>query len=86
MNPRRPVDSYLQYGAGPHAVLGRELSQVALTEMFRALFKHRNVARAPGPQGQLKKVLGKDGSTLYMREDWGALTPFPVTMKVTWDD
>ncbi|KAK0729630.1 heme peroxidase [Lasiosphaeris hirsuta] len=86
VNPRRPVGSYIQYSAGPHAILGREISHAALTEMFRALFKHKNVARAPGPQGELKKVVREGDSVLYLREDWGALTPFPVTMKVTWDE
>lgn len=55
--------------------------------MFRALFKRKNVRRAPGPQGELKKVPRADGNGVdYLREDWGALTPFPVTMKVMWDE
>ncbi|KXX80191.1 Linoleate 10R-lipoxygenase [Madurella mycetomatis] len=90
--PRRPVESYLGFNAGPNALLGREMSAAGLTEMFRALFKHRHVRRAPGPQGQLKKVVvstgdgqGK-GTAEYLREDWGALGPWPVTMKVVWDE
>lgn len=85
VNPSRPLTSYVQYSAGPHAVLGKQLSQAALTEMFRAVMKRKGLARARGPQGELKKIVGKGGRVEYLREDWGAKTPFPVTMKVTWD-
>ncbi|KAK0624973.1 heme peroxidase [Bombardia bombarda] len=86
VNPSRPLTSYLHYGTGSHTYLGREVSQLALVEMFRALFRRKNVRRAPGPQGELKKVTQGADSVFYMREDWGALTPFPVTMKVVWDE
>ncbi|KAK0649852.1 heme peroxidase [Cercophora newfieldiana] len=87
VDPRRPTDSYVQYAAGPHAFLGAELSQVAVTEMFRAVLKCKGLARAPGPQGELKRVVDKEGGKVqYMREDWGQLTSLPVTMKVTWDE
>jgi len=86
VNPRRPPGDYIHYGAGPHACLGREISQVALTEMFRSLFRRKNVRRAPGPQGELKKVPRPGGFFAYLREDWGAIFPFPVTMKIMWDE
>ncbi|KAH8904704.1 linoleate diol synthase [Coniochaeta sp. PMI_546] len=86
VNPRRPLDRYIHYGAGPHACLGREASQVALTELFRALFRRRNVRRVPGPQGELKKVPRPGGFYVYLREDWGSMWPFPVNMRVMWDE
>lgn len=86
VDPSRSPDSYSQFSTGPYTVLGPQITHVALTEMFRALFKHKNVARAPGPQGELKKVQKVDGSVAFMREDWGRYTPFPVTMVVTWDE
>lgn len=90
VNPSRPLDAYKIFFFGTHSYLGHEVSQIALTEMFRSLFKRSNVGRAPGPQGQLKKMtreLNEELSqTFYLREDWGAVTPFPVTMKVTWDE
>ncbi|KAI9147556.1 Linoleate 10R-lipoxygenase [Paramyrothecium foliicola] len=85
VDPRRRLESYLHYGAGPHTCLGREVSQVALIELFRALFRKRNLRRAPGPQGELKKVPRPGGFFVYMSEDWGTITPFPTSMKVTWD-
>ena len=86
VDPARPLDSYSVIPSEAHGYLGREVSHIALTEMFRALFRHRNVRRAPGPQGELKKIVGGNGRVEYLREDWGSISPFPVTMKVVWDE
>ncbi|RYP35414.1 hypothetical protein DL767_003821 [Monosporascus sp. MG133] len=85
VNPRRPLNAYIHFGAGPHACLGRDLAQVGLTEMFRSVFRLKNVRRAPGPQGELKKVPRPGGFYVYMREDRGAYFPFPCTMKICYD-
>lgn len=86
VNPKRPLDSYIHYGAGPHACLGRDVSQVALTELFRAVFRKKGLRRVQGPQGELKKVPRPGGFYVYLTEDWGSVWPFPTTMKVTWDE
>ncbi|CAK7563354.1 MAG: hypothetical protein SEPTF4163_001221 [Sporothrix epigloea] len=86
VNPRRPLDKYIHYGAGPHACLGRDISQVAIVELFRATFRRKNLRRVPGPQGELKKVPRPGGFFVYMLEDWSSYFPFPTTMKVMWDD
>lgn len=86
VNPRRPLDDYIHYGVGPHACLGRDASQVAIVELFRALFKRKNVRRAPGVQGQLKKIPRPGGFVVYMNEEWTSLAIFPASMKVMWDD
>lgn len=85
VNPKRPLGTYIHYGAGPHECLGRDISQVALIELFRALFRKRNLRRVPGPQGELKKVPRPGGFFVYMTDDWGGLWPFPGSMKVMWD-
>ncbi|KAK7432233.1 hypothetical protein QQZ08_001178 [Neonectria magnoliae] len=85
VDPRRPLDSYIHYGLGAHTCLGREVSQTALTELFRALFRKTGLRRAAGPQGELKKVARPGGFYVYMTEEWGSLWPFPTSMKVTWD-
>ena len=59
---------------------------MALAELFRAVFRRTNLRRVAGPQGELKKVVSAGGLDDYMAEDWGTFTPFPVSMKVTWDD
>ncbi|KAI1372552.1 linoleate diol synthase [Hypoxylon crocopeplum] len=86
VNPRRPLDAYIHFGLGAHACLGRDACQAGLTEMFRSVFKLKNVRRAPGPQGELKKVLRPGGSYVYLREDRGAYFPFPCTMKICYDE
>ncbi|KAH6966960.1 heme peroxidase [Fusarium venenatum] len=79
VDPRRPLDSYIHYGVGPHACLGRDISQVALTELFRALFRKKGLRRVAGAQGELKKVPRPGGFFVYMTEDWGSIWPFPTT-------
>ncbi|KPM41065.1 Linoleate 10R-lipoxygenase [Neonectria ditissima] len=79
VDPRRPADAYAHYG------LGRGVGQVALTELFRALFRRSGLRRAAGLQGELKKVVRPGGFCGYMDEEWGKLTPFPTSMKVMWD-
>jgi prostaglandin-endoperoxide synthase 1/linoleate 10R-lipoxygenase len=85
VNPRRPLTSYISYILGPHTCLARNTCEVALTEMFRSVFRLKNLRRAPGPQGELKKVRGPDGFDVYMREDRGAYYPFPCTMQICYD-
>ena len=85
VDPRRRLESYLHYGMGPHTCLGREVSQIALVELFRAIFRKKNLRRIPGPQGELKKIPRPGGFFVYLSEDWGNMSPFPTSMKVMWD-
>ncbi|KAK3293120.1 heme peroxidase [Chaetomium fimeti] len=95
VDPSRPRESYVHVAALPNtsflggAAGGREVSEAALTEMFRALFKRAGLRRAVGPQGELKRVVGVSGvagAVEYLRDDWGAKGQWPVTMKVRWDE
>jgi linoleate 10R-lipoxygenase len=81
----RPIESYIHYGIGAHTCLGKEASMVALTAMLRSVGKLENLRRAPGPQGQLKKIPRPGGFYVYMREDHGSYYVFPLTMKVHFD-
>ncbi|EEP80274.1 hypothetical protein UREG_05116 [Uncinocarpus reesii 1704] len=81
----RDLDSYIHLGLGPHECLGAGMTKVALTTMLKVVGKLENLRRAPGPQGQLKKIPGPGGITAYMSEDESRLSPFPTTMKVLWD-
>lgn len=81
----RPMDTYIHYGLGPHACLGGEASRTALTAMLRVVGRLDNLRRAPGPQGQLKKIPRPGGFHVYMRADHGSYFPFPTTMKINWD-
>ncbi|OJD35163.1 fatty acid oxygenase [Diplodia corticola] len=81
----RPLESYIHYGEGPHACLGRDASRVALTAMLKTVGKLEGLRRAPGPKGELKKIPREGGFYVYMREDHGSYFPFPLTMQVCWD-
>ncbi|KAI0197948.1 linoleate diol synthase [Astrocystis sublimbata] len=85
VDPRRPLNTYVSYVLGPHTCLAQNTCQVALTEMCRAVFRLKNLRRAPGAQGELKKVKDSEGYNVYMREDRGAFYPFPSTMHVCFD-
>lgn len=75
----RPLDSYIHYGVGPHACLGKEASRVALTAMLKTVGGLDGLRRAPGPAGELKKVPRPGGFYVYMRSDWGGYFPFPTS-------
>ena len=81
----RPMDSYLQYGHGPHQCLGYDISKLAMTTMLKTVGKLENLRRAPGAQGLIKKIPGPGGVTRYMTADHSRYFPFPTTMKVRWD-
>ena len=85
VNLKRPMDSYIQYGQGPHQCLGYDMSKLALTTMLKTVGKLAKLRRAPGPQGHIKKVDLPGGVTAYMTADHSRYFPFPTTMKVRWD-
>lgn len=86
VDPKRPLESYVQHGLGPELCLGREVAQTALIALFRALFRKKNLRRVSGLQGELKRLAKPDGSHGFMTEDWGTVWPFPTSMKLMWDD
>ncbi|KAI1960198.1 hypothetical protein LOZ58_003917 [Ophidiomyces ophidiicola] len=81
----RPLDSYIHYGEGPHTCLGKDVNMIALASMLRVVGKLKNLRRAPGPQGELKKIPRPGGFYIYMREDQGSFFVFPMSFKVHFD-
>lgn len=81
----RDMDSYIHYGQGPHQCLGYGVSKLAMMTMLKTVGKLDNLRRAPGPQGEIKKIAGPGGITLYMTADHSRYFPFPTTMKVRWN-
>lgn len=81
----RPLDSYIHYGWGPHICLGLGMSKIAMTTMLKTVCKLENLRRVPGAQGNIKKVTGPGGITIYLTPDNSSYFPFPTTMKVQWD-
>ncbi|KAL1969515.1 hypothetical protein VTN77DRAFT_8953 [Rasamsonia byssochlamydoides] len=81
----RDLDLYMHFGYGPHQCLGYGICQIALTAMLKVVGRLDNLRRAPGAQGQLKKIPVPGGLTVYMTADQSSFFPFPSTMKVQWD-
>ncbi|KAL2821930.1 Psi-producing oxygenase A [Aspergillus granulosus] len=81
----RDLSLYAHFGFGAHQCLGVGLCKVGLTAMLKVIGRLDNLRRAPGPQGQLKKLPGPGGITKYMTEDQSGFSPFPTTMKIQWD-
>lgn len=74
----RPLVSYLNHGQGPNTALGHEASKLAMVSMLRVVGRLENLRRAPGPQGQIKKVLQEGGYYAYLRPDESAYFAFPM--------
>ncbi|KAL2857902.1 heme peroxidase [Aspergillus pseudoustus] len=81
----RDMSLYAHFGFGAHKCLGVELSMVGLTTMLKVIGRLDNLRRAPGTQGQLKKLSGPGGIPKYMNEDQSDFSSFPTTMKIQWD-
>jgi linoleate 10R-lipoxygenase len=58
---------------------------VGITAMLRVIGRLDHLRRAPGPQGELKKIPRPGGFYVYMKEDRGSYFPFPTTMKICFD-
>jgi cytochrome P450 len=74
----RPASSYLHFGAGPHACLGRYLGMVLIQELCRGLLGLRNLRRAEGPTGQVTRTREGFPESLEVQFDNG--TPAGVTV------
>lgn len=74
----RPLDSYLNHGQGPNTSFGKEITKIALVAMLRVVGRLENLRRAPGAQGQLKKIPQEGGYYVYLRQDGTAYFPFPM--------
>lgn len=81
----RPLDSYIQFGKGPHQCIGLDWAKVSLPTMLKCVGRLGNLRRAPGPQGEFKKVPQPGGFKIYLTADESSYTPFPAYMKVQWD-
>jgi linoleate 8R-lipoxygenase / 9,12-octadecadienoate 8-hydroperoxide 8R-isomerase len=81
----RDLDLYVHYGKGPHQCLGYGMSKIAMIAMLKTVGQLDNLRRAPGPQGEIKKIPGPHGFMGYMMADQSSYFPFPTSMKVRWD-
>ncbi|KAJ9612991.1 hypothetical protein H2200_002932 [Cladophialophora chaetospira] len=97
IDPTRDRSLYVHHGYGPHSCLGRPMVEVAMAAQLKVFAKLKNLRRAPGPQGMLKKTIPAPNPTsndpkanpgsieVFMLEDWSSWYPFPTTLKVQHD-
>ena len=82
VNPRRPADNYLLQGYGFHECFGLHLSEQAIPEMLRAIFRLKNLRRAEGPAGRLagfyKPTNGTDAPVFL--DETGNVTFWPGSL------
>lgn len=91
IDPTRDRSLYLHHGYGPHACIGRPIVEVSMAVQLKVFAKLKNLRRAPGPQGMLKKTIPQPNPTssdpkaspgtieVFMLEDWSSWYPFPTS-------
>ncbi|KAJ5551085.1 Cytochrome P450 [Penicillium sp. DV-2018c] len=81
----RPSESYIDQGQGPATGFGEQVSKIARVAMLRVVGRLPGLRRAPGAQGQLKKIPQEGGYWVYLRADGTAYSAFPMSLKLHWD-
>lgn len=76
---------YLHHGMGPHACIGRSITEISLAVQLGLFAKLKNLRRVPGQAGELKYTTNVPGGNpgavrVYMTEDWSSWWPFPTSM------
>jgi hypothetical protein len=86
----RDSDLYLHHGYGKHTCIGRPLVEVAMASQLKVFAKLKNLRRAPGPQGEIKRTVPPPNPVssdphenpgrieAFMKEDWSDWWPFPT--------
>ncbi|KAG5638617.1 hypothetical protein H0H81_011507 [Sphagnurus paluster] len=87
VDPRRPLSVYNLNGAGFHNCPGTTYAQQTIAEIVRAVFKLKNLRRAPGQAGRLKgfteNIRGSE-SQYYLTRN-GAVTTWPGSLHLVYD-
>ena len=91
INIKRDRGLYVHHGYGQHACLGRPIVEVAMAAQLKVFAKLKNLQRAPGLQGVMKKSspaanpVSSDPQPnpgridVFMKEDWSDWWPFPTS-------
>jgi linoleate 8R-lipoxygenase/9,12-octadecadienoate 8-hydroperoxide 8R-isomerase len=79
---KRPLDSYIHLGYGPHQCLGLPMTRITLTAMFKEVAKLPGLRPAKGLQGMVHKVAKTELGTeypyhAYLTENWDGYWPMP---------
>ncbi|KAF7872129.1 hypothetical protein EAF04_003054 [Stromatinia cepivora] len=87
VNLSRNLDTYLTFGRGRHACLGRNVALAGMLHVFKMVVGLRNLRVERGVNGMKEmKSVGMGVGLLYLSEEWGSAGPFPKSLRVLWDE
>ena len=84
VNPNRPIASYNLNGAGFHNCPGTNYAQYTIIEIVRAVFKLKNVRRAPGDAGRLHgftEIIHETETDFFVQRN-GKVSPWPGSIVI----
>ncbi|PPQ84052.1 hypothetical protein CVT26_013955, partial [Gymnopilus dilepis] len=88
VNPRRPPSAYTTInGTGFHLCPGVDYAQKTIVEAIRVIFSLKNVRRAPGDAGSLKRfteIVHETETDSFVQRN-GTVSPWPGSMNIVWD-
>ena len=77
-NPDRAPLEITAYGGGPHACIGRIISNTFVTHLIKVVAGLKNLRAAPGDMGLLKSIqVGTE--KCYLNDSWSHLTFDPTS-------
>ncbi|KAJ7278558.1 heme peroxidase [Mycena rebaudengoi] len=88
VDPTRLTSSYNLNGTGFHGCPGVDYAVQTITETLKVVFKLKNVRRAPGNAGKMRKfkMVINGGETNIYLTPYGTTTPWPSSMHLVYDD
>ncbi|KAF5370929.1 hypothetical protein D9615_009815 [Tricholomella constricta] len=84
VNPTRPLTSYNLNGAGFHNCPGTTYAQQTIVEIVKAVFRLKNVRRAPGDAGKLHgfvEIIHDTETDFYVQRN-GTVSPWPGSLHI----
>jgi len=88
VDPTRPLASYNLNGAGFHNCPGTTYAQHTIAEIVKAVFKLKNLRRAPGAAGQLsgfKEIIHETETNFYVKRN-GTVSAWPGSLVLVYDE
>lgn len=88
LNPHRPFSDYIIMGVGFHYCLGARFVTSSLVASLKAVFKLKNLRRAPGPQGHFTKTVFEFAGVKMIKylDVNAAESPIPTTLTLEYDE
>lgn len=85
----RNLNSYLTFGQGRHECLGKNAALMGMLRVFRIIIGLKGLRLDVGKNGMVSggmKSVGQGLELGYLSEEWGNIGPFPMSLRVLWDE